>query len=144
MSESSSTPTRFTSIIDVTETVNALNELHLLDSPKTTHVAKSSQSRLRAGSKGRTLFQVEPEKSEKVKWMDKEIYALVLFLMLYTDGKSWVVHKDMKFWSDAGIFVQRYSNTSHCRTGKIYVSHIKLSNLVILQVPLVGQELQRY
>jgi len=114
-------------MLDVTETLNALSELQLLDSPKTTQAAGPSQSRLRTGSKGRVLFpadsHTETEKPENIKWIDKEMYALVLFLMLHTDGKSWVVHKDMKFWIDAGIFIQRYSGTSHCRTGKTFMFH---------------------
>jgi len=106
-------------MLDLTEN---LNTLHLVESPKTTQVAKPSQSRVRTGSKGRVLFPVDPE-PEKHNWIEKEVYALVLFLMLHTDGKSWVVHKEMKFWTDAGIFVQRYSGTAHCRSGKDYTFH---------------------
>jgi len=28
-----------------------------------------------------------------LKWLDKEMHALILFLMFHTDGKSWVTHK---------------------------------------------------
>ena len=85
MSEPLSTPDRLTSMLDITETMNALSEMQLLESPKSTQLTKSSRSRLRAGTKGRTLFSVEP--TEKVNWTDNEAYALVLFMMLYTDGK---------------------------------------------------------
>ena len=126
MSESPYTPEQSNCPVDFTETANAFSEMHLTDSPRTTYSARSgcTQSRLREGAIGRALFPVEVDKT---KWVDKEVYALILFLMLYTDGKCWVAHKDMKFWNDAGIFVQKYSGTLHCRTGKI--SRFVLKNL---------------
>ena len=64
------------------------------------------------------LFEDEPRESFiQEPWTDQEIYSLVLFLMLCTDGKSWVAHKDMKFWEDAGTFVKQHSHSSYCRTG---------------------------
>jgi len=118
MSESLCTPEQLICAIDPTKVANAFGEIHLTDSPKTTYSVRSGciQSRLRTGTTGRTLFPIE---EDKVKWMDKEVYALVLFLMLHSNGKCWMAHKDTKFWVDADIFVQKYSGTSHCRTGKI-------------------------
>jgi len=43
--------------------------------------------------------------------------------MLHTDGKSWVAHKDDKFWSQAGIFIQQQLKISHCRTG-VYIAQV--------------------
>jgi len=45
--------------------------------------------------------------------------------MLHTDGKSGVAHKDDKFWSQAGIFIQQQLNTSHYCTG-VYVTDCKI------------------
>ena len=90
MSESPCTPEQLICSINSTEIANAFSEIYLTDRLKTTHCARSgcSQSRLRAGTIGRTLFFIE---ADNTKWMDKEVYALVLFLMLYTDGKCWVL-----------------------------------------------------
>jgi len=49
----------------------------------------------------------------------EEMYALIQFLMFHTDGKTWVTHKDEKFWDDAGGFVQCYSQSVHCRSGRL-------------------------
>ena len=52
-------------------------------------------------------------------WSDKELLFLVQFLMLFTDGKTWVAHKEKKFWDDAGSFIHQQSHTCHCCTGKL-------------------------
>ena len=119
-------PEQRLSSVTISDAVNAFSELHLLDTPNSSsydvspRLASNShgaQSRLNAETKRRTLFYAE--KQEKLKWTDDEVYALILFMMLYTDGKQWAVHKDTKFWNDAGIFVQQHSGSSHCRTGNI-------------------------
>jgi len=63
--------------------MHAFSEMHLVESPKSRLVAGS---RLKTYMKGRYLFAVE--KQESIKWMDDEVYALVLFMMMYTKGKS--------------------------------------------------------
>ena len=117
------------SSIPISDVVNAFSELHLLDSPKSRNYDVSTrpesnphgpQSRLNTETKKRTLFPAG--KQENLKWTDDEVYALVLFMMLYTDGKQWANHKDMKFWNDAGIFILQHSGSSQCRTGNVYHS----------------------
>lgn len=66
-------------------------------------------------AKGNILFY---RKQDNVNWLDDESYSLILFMMLFTDGKTWVAHKNEKFWKDAGKFLQQRSHTSHCHTGK--------------------------
>ena len=70
-----------------------------------------------------------------VEWSDGEVYALVLFIMMYMDGKSWVTHK--RFWSFR-MKQEQYSDTSHCWTGKIY--WLPLLTYCVWQVCLVDQE----
>ena len=48
-----------------------------------------------------------------MKWSNKEFKELISFLILYTDGKSWMAHKDSKFWDQAGIFIQQQLKTNH-------------------------------
>ncbi len=52
------------------------------------------------------------------EWTDGEREKLTEFLLLYTEGKSWVLHKDMHFWESCGKFIQQFTLTSHCRSGK--------------------------
>ena len=64
---------------------------------------KQSSSRLCSESKGRVLF---PKQRFKIRWLDKEDYALTLFLMFHADGKTWVSHRNKKFWDAVEVFVQ--------------------------------------
>jgi len=64
-----------------------------------------------------------------VAWSDKELLSLVQFLMLFTDWKTWVAHKDKKFWDDAGIFIHQQSHTCHCCTGKLIISKVMNLNI---------------
>ena len=139
------------SSVTIYDAMNAFSELHLLDTPKSSNYVstrlainpRGSQSRLNAETKRSTLFHTE--KPEKLKWTDDEVYALVLFTMLYTDGKQWVTHKDTKFWNDAGIFVQQHSGSSHCRTGNAYcLAFVTMFKVLYCQVYLVGQGLPKY
>lgn len=125
-SENYRSPQQGISSVTISDAVNVFSELHLLDTPNSSNYdvstrfasnSRGAQSRLNAETKKRTLFYAE--KQEKLKWTDNEVYALILFVMLCTDGKQWPVHKDTKFWSDAGIFVQQHSGSSHCRTGNV-------------------------
>ena len=70
--------------------------------------------------KGKILFPPVSEVAS-TKWGDEELQTATSFLMLHTDGKLWVAHKDDKFWSQAGVFMQQQLKTSHCHTG-VYVS----------------------
>ena len=93
-------PEQRLSSVTIPDAVNVFSELHLLDTPNSSSYdvsprlasnPRGTQSRLNAETK-RTLFYAE--KQEKLKWTDDEVYALILFMMLYTDGKQWAVHKD--------------------------------------------------
>jgi len=81
-------PTRCSSIKKITDVFSNLN----IDTP----CKSSSTSRLRGRVKGKTLFPATASQGQSTKWSDKELQALTSFFMLYTDGKSWVAHKDDK------------------------------------------------
>ena len=68
--------------------------------------------------KGKILFQSEGPKDQP-KWSDEELRMLTCFIMLYTDGKAWVAHKDSQFWDQVGLFIQQQLHTSnrHSRVG---------------------------
>ena len=104
-------PTR--SVQKMTDILSSLN----IDTP----CAKKSSatSKLHGRVKGKVLFPPVSQ-GQTTKWSDEELQALTAFLMLYTDGKSWVAHKDDKFWNQAGVFIQQQLKTSHCRTGRYF------------------------
>ena len=52
-------------------------------------------------------------------WTDAETSGLVQFLMLHTNGKHWVRHKNDRFWNQASVFIQLLG-TSYKRSGKNY------------------------
>ena len=52
------------------------------------------------------------------EWTQEEQRQLVEFLLLYTDGKTWMQHKDMRFWGAAGKFIQQCLQTLYRRSGK--------------------------
>ena len=82
---------------------------------------EAATSRLRGRVRGKVLFPeagaAAERKDYRVKWSDEEYKALVVFLMLYTDGTYWVAHNDAKFWDQAGLFIQQQLKTAHCRSG---------------------------
>ena len=55
---------------------------------------------------------------ELPNWTDAELRCLTLFLVLHTDGKTWVAHKNFRFWDQAGVFIQQLLHTAYCRSGK--------------------------
>lgn len=59
------------------------------------------------------------DKRTQYPWSVEEIKTLVLFLMLHSDGQSWMTHKDFYFWSEAGSFIQLQVHTSYKRSGII-------------------------
>jgi len=98
------TPEGLISAVCTQEATSALNKLQILDSPKSRVTCSDNRSRLNTEeAKPRVLFC---KKQENVSWSDEESYCLVQFVMSSTDGKIWVAHKDQKFWSDAGEFIQ--------------------------------------
>jgi len=100
---------------DTPKTPDAVGEVsRVMDNG--TPVKAASTSRLRGRTKGKVLFPAQPAEA-RVKWSDQECNALVAFLMLHTDGKSWVSHNETKFWDQAGVFIQQQLKTGHCRTG---------------------------
>ena len=107
------TPTASNSVQEVTDVLSSLN----IDTPCAKNT--SSISRLQGRVKGKILFP-PPSQGQMTRWSDEELQALTAFLMLYTDGKSWVAHKDDKFWNQAGVFIQQQLKTSYCRTGKYF------------------------
>lgn len=115
------TPTEGVSCVSVEELTNAAIRMRgLCLTPK---LECSKQ-----GSKGRSVSRLRPSEMKRrilfprkeqdhLKWLDKEMHALILFLMFHTDGKSWVTHKHEKFWEDAANFIQLHSQSANCRTG---------------------------
>ena len=63
--------------------------------------------------------QFHAAKSKPTMWSEAELKQLTLFLLLHTDGKTWISHKNYKFWDSAGEFIQQILHTSHCRSGKL-------------------------
>ena len=106
------TPKESVSFVNVEDLTSAFNKMSgLCVTPK----PERSASRLRNEARGRVLFPKQEQ--VKTRWLEKEDYALTLFLLFHTDGRTWVSHRDEKFWCDAGIFVQHHSQSAHCRTG---------------------------
>lgn len=116
------TPEKLTSIIHFSEAITTFSEMCIAESPvsrqlESQQAKRPSNSRLNEASKQRTLFPAKPQ--ENILWTDDEIYSLIVFLMLFSNGKTWVARKDKKFWEDAATFIKLHSCTSHCRTGKL-------------------------
>jgi len=103
------TPTKPLFVEEVTDDLQYLN----IDTPCG---KKQANSRLQGRVKGKVLFS-SISGIANTKWTDEELQSLTSFLMLYTDGQSWVAHKDDNFWNQAGVFIQQQLKTSHCRTG---------------------------
>lgn len=57
------------------------------------------------------------EKLSQPPWTLEETKHLICFLMLHTDGKSWVVRKDYHFWEEAGVFIQQRVHSPQRCTG---------------------------
>ena len=110
------TPEGLRSTVTIQEATNSLSRLQVVESPKSQfNCSDGKRSRLNTDAKGKILFY---KKQDNVSWSDDELYSLILFMMLFTDGKTWVAHKNERFWEEAGKFVQQRSHTLHCRTGK--------------------------
>ena len=106
----------------------SVRDVHLEDTPK----SRRQQGRgLRTGLHRKRLFpksevtqasplvlQKTPQQYERLpNWTDAELSGLTEFLMLHTDGKTWVAHKDNQFWDQAGAFLQQLHKTSYRRSG---------------------------
>ena len=114
--DSNVTPKQGVSLVSVEELTLSFSEMRgACQTPTLKRSASKPTSRLPSGAKGKVLFPRQEQMN--AKWLNKEVYALTIFLMLHTDGKSWVTHKDKKFWEDAGSFVQLHSQSVHRRTG---------------------------
>ena len=77
--ESQRTPERLSSAISIPEVVHVFNEMHLVESPKSTFTEESccSRSRLKTNAKGRYIFLLKSK-----RMIDDEVYALVLFIKI--------------------------------------------------------------
>ena len=117
------TPEKLSSVIDFNEALITFSEMYIAESPVSrpleseTEAKRPSKSRLNEASKQINLFPAKTQ--ENILWTDDEIYSLILFLMLFSDGRTWVARKDKKFWEDAATFIKRHSCPSHSRTGKL-------------------------
>ena len=82
-------------------------------------VGRTSSHSPRSHRKGRLVAKnlFEAKKVQAPEWTQEEHKQLVEFMLLYTDGKSWVQNKDMRFWGAAGEFIQKCLKTMHCRSG---------------------------
>ena len=112
------TPPDHVSTIDVRSLERSLQGLEFGDTP-------SRKPKWKKGFvKGKVLFRSDDEARcstrELPNWTHGELRSLTSFLMLFTDGKVFVSHKNMRFWSEAGKFIQREENTGYCRSGMIF------------------------
>jgi len=111
-----STPTELASSTDFDKLSAAVGGLLLTDTPKSRPGPKLGITGKRM--EGKVLFPDKgPSTKELPNWSDEELRMLTCFLMLYTDGKTWVAHKDNRFWDRAGVFIQQQLHTPHCRSG---------------------------
>ena len=92
------------------------------------------RSRLRQGHMPRKLFAVaspQPVGAEtsatddtcpapSQPWRDEEVQALVAFILLYSEGRSWpsCSSKGDTFWAETGQYVQNAVNSEYCRSGE--------------------------
>ena len=98
------TPKEGVTQISLEAVAKQFSEMHTA-SPKTRWLSScsgalssGSQHRFWHGAKGRVLFAEQVKASVSTKWSDQEVYALILFMMFHTDGQTWVMHKQSKFW----------------------------------------------
>lgn len=115
-----STPTGHVSSINMEELSGTMRSVSLEETPKSRR-PQSSRVPMRLG--GKVLFRdVSPGTKESTSrlpnWAEEEVKCLIGFLMLYTDGQSWVAHKDSVFWGQAGVYIQQQAKTLYCRSGK--------------------------
>jgi hypothetical protein len=115
---------------DVTATLTSLTLTPSVDAPSSRH---QRSSRLRQGHMPRKLFSVsspDPADAETAAtddispasnqpWSDREVRALVAFILLYSEGRSWPSRgsKGDSFWVEAGQYVQKAVNSKYCRSG---------------------------
>lgn len=66
------------------------------------------------------------------KWTEAELKCLTEFIMLYTEGKKWISHKNMNFWNQAAVYIQQLLQTFHRRTGKNVFMRITI--ILILRI----------
>ena len=107
----------------------SLSDDHLEDIEDAPKSRRERGRRLRTSLQGKRLFQSTqatpsalqqtPQQSERLpNWTDAELSGLTEFMMLHTDGKTWVAHKDDRFWNWAGALLQQLLKTSYRRSGK--------------------------
>lgn len=77
----------------------------------------SPRSHKKGKLRGKRLFEAN-KPLKPPEWTQEEQRQLVEFLLLYTDGKTWMQHKDMRFWGAAGKFIQQCLQTLYRRSGK--------------------------
>lgn len=70
----------------------------------------SPRSHKKGKLRGKRLFEAN-KPLQPPEWTQEEHRQLAEFLLLYTDGKTWVQHKDMRFWGAAGEFIQHCLQT---------------------------------
>ncbi len=105
--------------VSVQEVSGAMSGLALVDTPKSSRSHRKKRGKkFRQGMEGRVLFGYEEPKTQKQPvWSDEEVLSLLGFLMIFTDGKSWVAHKDVQFWNQAGAYIQHEVKTPYIRSG---------------------------
>ena len=79
----------------------------------------SPRTREKGTLRKRTLFPIRRSAFPLPPWSYSELLALVTFLLLHTDGRTWPSRRcDDDFWENAAKFVQTLSKVHHCRTGE--------------------------
>ena len=73
----------------------------------------SPRSHKKGKFSGKRLFEAN-KPLKPPEWTQEEQRQLVEFLLLYTDGKTWM----QRFWGAAGKFIQQCLQTLYRRSGK--------------------------
>lgn len=98
-----STPTMST--VDLTETLSTIEF-----TPK--------RSKKKCNLRKKLQFSKSPRVQVMPAWKENEFKHLVQYLMLYTDGKSWISdYSNNAFWTNAGKFIQSQVHSFYCRSG---------------------------
>ena len=101
--------------VDEVELVQSVRDLHLQETPKSSRNRTACTTTTPRQQTCRKRLFVPPCKQALPNWTDKEVSCLIQFLMLYTDGKVWVSHKNELLGSSWEIYTtsSQYIVLSH-------------------------------
>ncbi len=95
------------------------DELTVIDMASTKSILLDTSKLNRNILPRKNLYKQYKRQTQVVpKWTELELKLLTEFIMLYTDGRRWPLHKNMAFWNNAGEYMQQFLHTSYVRSGK--------------------------